>query len=88
MVAQFMERTRLRQVHVLEHSMGGTVSLSPMLTHPGRVSKVAVVGSPMQGSGLVLLLKLSGRPRFAGLLHKIRGLLNPSFRLLCLTDSD
>ena len=49
-----------------------------MLTHPGRVSKVAVVGSPVQGSGLALLLKLLGRQWFAGLLHKIPGLLNSS----------
>jgi len=87
MVAQFMERMGLRQAHVMGHSMGGTVSLSLVLTHPGRVSKVAVVGSPIQGSGLALLLKLSGRQWLAGLLYGIPGLLNASTKLLCLTHA-
>jgi pimeloyl-ACP methyl ester carboxylesterase len=85
MVVQFMERMGLRQAHVMGHSMGGTVSLSLMLTHPERVTKVAVVGSPIQGSGLALLLKLSGRQWFAGLLYRIPGLLNLSIKLLSLT---
>lgn len=85
MVEQFMERMGLRRAHVMGHSMGGTVSLSLMLQHPDRVTKVAVVGSPIQGSGLALLLKLSGRQWFASLLYKIPGLLNSSIKLLSVT---
>ncbi len=73
---------------MVAQSVGGTVLLSLMLTHPGRVSKVAAVGSPIQVSGLALLVKLSGRLWFAGLLHRIPGLLNSSTKLLCLTDSE
>ena len=42
------------------HSMGGTVSLSVAINYPERVSKVVVVGSPIVGSSLALLLKLAG----------------------------
>jgi pimeloyl-ACP methyl ester carboxylesterase len=73
---------------MVAQSVGGTVSLSLMLTYPGRVSKVAAVGSPIQVSGLALLVKLSGRLRFAGFLHRIPGLLNSSTKLLCLTDGE
>jgi len=85
MVSQFMEHMGLRRSPVMGHSMGGTVSLSLTLNQPERVTKVAVVGSPIEGSGLALLLKLSGRPWFAGLLYTIPGLLNASIKLLSLT---
>jgi len=61
--------------------VGGTVSLSLMLTHPGGVSKVAAVGSPIQVSDPALQLKLSGRQSFAGLFYRILGLLNSSTKL-------
>jgi len=80
-----MEHMGLRRSPVMGHSMGGTVSLSLTLNQPERVTKVAVVGSPIEGSGLALLLKLSGRPWFAGLLYTIPGLLNASIKLLSLT---
>ena len=40
--------------------MGGTVSLLVAIQFPKRVSKVVVIGSPIDGSSLAMLLKLSG----------------------------
>ncbi len=85
MVDQFMERMGLAQAPVMGHSMGGTVSLSLALTHPQRVSKVAVVGSPIVGSSLSWLLKLSGNRNFARLLYAIPGLLPAAMKVLSLS---
>ncbi|MBN1873424.1 MAG: alpha/beta hydrolase [Anaerolineae bacterium] len=85
MVDQFMERMGLARAPVMGHSMGGTVSLSLALAYPQRVSKVAVVGSPIVGSGLALLLKLSGNRQFARLLYAIPGLLPSAMKVLSLT---
>jgi pimeloyl-ACP methyl ester carboxylesterase len=85
MVDQFMERMGLASARVMGHSMGGTVSLSLALAHPGRVSKVAVVGSPVAGYGLSLLLKLCGYRRFAQLLYGIPGLLPLAIKALSTT---
>jgi len=85
MVDQFMERMGLDRARVMGHSMGGTVSLSLTLTHPQRVSKVAVVGSPIVGSGLSLLLKLSGNRQIAKLLYAIPGLLPALMKALSVT---
>ncbi|HOT90377.1 MAG TPA: alpha/beta hydrolase [Anaerolineae bacterium] len=85
MVDQFMERMGLERARVMGHSMGGTVSLSLALTYPQRVSRVAVVGSPITGSGLAFLLKLSGYRWFARLLYAVPGLLFLSMKLLSLS---
>lgn len=85
MVEQFMERMGLERAPVMGHSMGGTVSLSLTLQHPQRVSKVAVVGSPIVGSGLSLLLKLSGYRQVGVLLYAIPGLLPLMMKLLSYT---
>ncbi len=85
MVDQFMERMGLERARVMGHSMGGTVSLSLALTHPQRVSRVAVVGSPIVGSGLAFLLKLSGYRQFARLLYAVPGLLSVSMKLLSIS---
>lgn len=69
MVDQFMDRMGLDRTPVMGHSMGGTVSLSLALAHPNRVSKVAIVGSPVVGSGLDILLKLAGNRNIAWLLY-------------------
>lgn len=60
MVDQFMERLGIIRAPLVGHSMGGTVSLSVAIRYPSRVSKVVVVGSPIIGSSLALLLKLAG----------------------------
>jgi pimeloyl-ACP methyl ester carboxylesterase len=60
MVDQFMDRLGIIQAPLVGHSMGGTVSLSVAIKYPDRVSKVVVIGSPIVGSSLAILLKLAG----------------------------
>jgi pimeloyl-ACP methyl ester carboxylesterase len=68
MVQQFMNEMGIAKASVFGHSMGGTVALSLALEWRQRVSKVAVVGSPIDGRSLSILLKLSGRQWIARLL--------------------
>ena len=70
LVDQFMEQLGIVRAPLVGHSMGGTVSLSTAIAYPQRVNKVVVVGSPIVGSSLNFLLKLSGRKLFASLLYK------------------
>ena len=70
LVDQFMEQLGIMQAPLVGHSMGGTVSLSVAIQYPQRINKVVVVGSPIVGSSLNVLLKLSGRRLFASLLYK------------------
>jgi pimeloyl-ACP methyl ester carboxylesterase len=88
MVDQFMERMGLSSAQVMGHSMGGTVSLALMLSRSHRVSKVAVVGSPIVGSGLSLVLKCAGNPHVARLLYSVPGLLPALIRLLSTTYAE
>jgi pimeloyl-ACP methyl ester carboxylesterase len=67
LVHQFMDRLGIVKAPLVGHSMGGTVSLSTAIRYPDRVVKVAVVGSPVNGSSLNLLLKLSGNPAVASI---------------------
>ena len=60
MVYQFMERLGIDKAPLVGHSMGGTVSLMVAIQYPERVSQVVVIGSPIVGSSLAVLLKLSG----------------------------
>lgn len=68
MVQQFMDQMGIESASVFGHSMGGTVALSLALAWRHRVRKVAVVGSPIDGRSLSILLKLSGRQWLARLL--------------------
>ena len=61
MVQQFMEKLGIVQAPLVGHSMGGTVSLSAAIQYPERVTKVVVIGSPIVGSSLSIILKLFGR---------------------------
>ena len=70
MVDQFMDRLGIIQAPLVGHSMGGTVSLSTAITYPERVSKVVVIGSPIVGSSLALLLKLAGYRSIAWLVFR------------------
>jgi pimeloyl-ACP methyl ester carboxylesterase len=67
-VNQFMDLLGIEQAALIGHSMGGTVGLSVAIQYPQRVSKVAVVGSPIKGSSLTLPLKLMGGRGVAKLL--------------------
>lgn len=59
-VDQFMERLGIVKAPLIGHSMGGTVSLAAAVRYPEKVVKIAVIGSPIQGTSLNPLLKLSG----------------------------
>jgi pimeloyl-ACP methyl ester carboxylesterase len=68
LVYQFMDRLGIVKAPLIGHSMGGTVSLSTAIRYPEKVVKVIVVGSPIAGSSLNLLLKLSGYPALASIM--------------------
>ena len=68
LVNQFMEQLGIVNAPLVGHSMGGTVSLAVAIRFPERVSKIVVVGSPIVGSSLAPLLKLSGYRPIAFLL--------------------
>ncbi len=81
MVDQFMEIMGIAQAPVIGHSMGGTVAMNLALEHPSRVEKVVVIGSPMVGSSLNILLKLAGHQFIASLVWSNLGLLRLGLRL-------
>src|SRR5258706_303565 len=62
-----MDNLGIVKAPLIGHSMGGTVSLSTAIRYPEKVVKIAVVGSPINGSSLNLLLKLSGYPTVASI---------------------
>ena len=68
LVDQFMTNLGIASAPLVGHSMGGTVSLATALAHPDKVTKVAVVGSPINGNSLALPLKLAANPAIASLL--------------------
>lgn len=67
MVNEFMNHLGIIQAPVIGHSMGGTVSLLLAIKYPSRVQKVTVIGSPIDGESLALLLKLAGQRWIASL---------------------
>jgi pimeloyl-ACP methyl ester carboxylesterase len=69
LVEQFMTRLGIVKAPIVGHSMGGTVALGVALRYPHLPSKVMVVGSPINGTSLYFLLKLSGYP-FIGSLFR------------------
>jgi pimeloyl-ACP methyl ester carboxylesterase len=75
MVKQFMEIMGIQNAPVIGHSMGGTVSLRLTLDHPERVRKVAIVGSPIVGDSLNLLLKIGSISWIANTLFRIPAML-------------
>ncbi|OGO37494.1 MAG: hypothetical protein A2W35_10720 [Chloroflexi bacterium RBG_16_57_11] len=82
LVDQFMQHLGIESAPLVGHSMGGTVSLSVAIQYPERVRKVVVIGSPIFGSSLSLLLKLFGqRPVAYVVYHNLWGL-RFGFRML------
>ncbi len=76
LVNQFMDRLGIVKAPLVGHSMGGTVSLSSAVRFPDRVVKVIIIGSPIQGNSLNLLLKASGNRGFASLIWQFPTLVN------------
>lgn len=82
LVDQFMDRLGIDAAPVIGHSMGGTVALSLALTHPERVTQVAVVGSPIEGSSLTIFFQLCGQPHIAALLRRFPFILRGFLRYI------
>ena len=82
LVDQFMEHLGIGRAPLVGHSMGGTVSLSVAIQYPDRVRKVVVIGSPIIGSSLSLLLKLFGRNFVASIVYHNLWMLKLGFRAL------
>jgi pimeloyl-ACP methyl ester carboxylesterase len=81
LVDQFMDVLGIERAPVVGHSMGGTVSLSLATQFPHRVSSVTVIGSPIIGSSLALLLKLAGYRPIAALVFNMMWALKLGIRL-------
>ncbi len=82
LVDQFMEQLGIDQAPLVGHSMGGTVSLSVSIQYPHRVEKVVVVGSPIVGSSLSILLKMFGRRPVAFVVYNNMWVFRLFYRLL------
>jgi pimeloyl-ACP methyl ester carboxylesterase len=82
LVDQFMDYLGINQAPLVGHSMGGTVSLSVALRYPERVCKAVVIGSPIVGSSLSLLLKLFGKRSIAFMVYNNMWAFRIFYRLL------
>jgi pimeloyl-ACP methyl ester carboxylesterase len=82
LVDQFMEQLGISKAPLVGHSMGGTVSLAVAIQYPNRVQKIVVVGSPIVGTSLNILLKLSGKRFFASLLYRNMWFFQLYYRLM------
>jgi len=87
MVHQFMNTLGIIRSPIFGHSMGGTVALQFALKYPQRISKVAVVGSPIHGESLNVFLKLSGYGWIAELVWRYPFLRDFVMRMLLAGDS-
>lgn len=81
LVNDFMELLGIKHAPLVGHSMGGTVSLSVAINHPQRVSKVVVIGSPIEGSSLSVILKLASIRTIACLVYRMMNTLKIGIRL-------
>jgi pimeloyl-ACP methyl ester carboxylesterase len=81
LVDQFMDRLGIVQAPLVGHSMGGTVSLSVAIKYPERVKQVTVIGSPIYGSSLAILLKLAAIRPIAFVVHNLMWALKIGIRL-------
>ena len=77
-----MDRMGIQAAPIVGHSMGGTVALLAAMNHPHRVTKVAVVGSPIDGQSLSFPLRMAGRKPIAYLVWHMPGLLRWGIRSL------
>ncbi|MAT42570.1 MAG: alpha/beta hydrolase [Anaerolineaceae bacterium] len=70
LVNQFMDQMGIINAPLVGHSMGGTVSLLTAISHPDRISKVTIIGSPIVGTSLALPLKFAGNRFIASVLFR------------------
>jgi len=68
LLGAFMSSLGIAKAPLVGHSMGGTVSLMTAARFPEKITKVAVIGSPIEGNSLAYPLKLAGKPFIANLL--------------------
>lgn len=81
LVEQFMDQLGIIRAPIIGHSMGGTVTMSFAINHPGRVTKAGVIGSPVDGESLAFLLKLAGIDFFAWVVHNSLWALNLGIKI-------
>ncbi len=81
MVPVFLDALGIERATVIGHSMGGTTALGAAIRYPERVKRVGVIGSPIVGSSLALLLKLASVPWIGRLTRRSVGLLALGLRL-------
>lgn len=82
LVSEFMDRLGIVSAPLVGHSMGGTVALGVASRHPEKVSKVVVIGSPVDGSSLNPFLKLAGYRGIADLTFAMPVVLNSFIYIL------
>ena len=88
MVRQFMDTLGIQRSPIFGHSMGGTVALQFALKNPERITRVAVVGSPILGTTMNFFLKLAGYGLIADLVWRFPPLLKMVMHLLLAGDSE
>jgi pimeloyl-ACP methyl ester carboxylesterase len=81
LVRQFMDALGIEAAPLIGHSMGGTTSLGTTIRYPERVTKVCVIGSPIVGTSLSLLLQLAGVPWIGSLVRGSPEMLKLGVRL-------
>ena len=81
LVDQFMDQLGIVKAPIIGHSLGGTVGLSVAINYPQRATKVAVIGSPIHGSSLDLVLKLFGVRPIAYIVHNTMWALKIGFKI-------
>jgi pimeloyl-ACP methyl ester carboxylesterase len=81
LVNEFMDSLGISKAPLVGHSMGGTVSLSVAIQHPEKVSKIVVIGSPIEGSSLSILLKLASCRTIANIVYQMMDTLKFGIRV-------
>ena len=80
LVRQFMDALGIAQAPLIGHSMGGTTSLGTTMRYPDRITKVCVIGSPIVGTSLSIMLQLAGVPWIGTLVRRLPVLLKLGVR--------
>lgn len=87
MVDQFMDHMGISSAPIAGHSMGGTVALQFAITHPEKVERIIIVGSPINGTTLNPFLKLAGYGWIAHIVWRFPLIRTSIMRMLLAGDS-